>query len=83
MRFDADQFRKVLPDEIMSNAWCGIEELRDRVDEQADDRDLLDEVERDIKKVYMSDGKILVIDITGGIHLFRLKLERIDCNAQS
>lgn len=63
-----------LVDCILDNAMVGIEELAQRVLDGDNDQEGV--VEQHVKEVWCKDREIMIKDMWGQLHAYRLRLER-------
>lgn len=74
LTFDPDRFREHIFESLIEWMQTGIDDLSGLLSDPDHDRD---DVQRDIGMVMRDGNTIVVVDITGGLHPFRMKLERL------
>jgi len=74
--FNAHKFHQELPDFLIGCMTDGLEEMAERIMDRTDPWDL-GIIEGDIKGVLVDGTQVVIIDVTGCLHLYRFKLERV------
>ncbi len=74
LTFKPDKFYEELFDELQGWMQEGITDLGMLLEDTAHDRS---GVQLDVQSIHRDGNNIVVIDVSGGLHMFRMRLERL------